>query len=185
MSQQADEADEPRRLVMSKPADEPTSGQGRRAEEAGDAEIAEADEAYEANETNEANKVDLADKATDATEITKANEADVADKPGDAEEAKADETNEAKADEAEAKADDVVEAIVIDAANYAIAADDANGAVLYSLTKYSAIIAEVKGYFGITAPDNQLGRRSSCSLRSKNQYQLDNQLEVVIEKGLV
>jgi len=28
--------------------------------------------------------------------------------------------------------------------------------VLYSLTKYSAIFAEVKGYFGITAPDNQL-----------------------------
>jgi len=43
----------------------------------------------------------------------------------------------------------------------------------------------VKGYFGITAPDNQLGRRSSCSLRSKNWYQLDNQLEVVVEKGLV
>jgi hypothetical protein len=28
----------------------------------------------------------------------------------------------------------------------------------------------VKGYFGITAPNNQLGRRSSCSLRSKNRY---------------
>jgi hypothetical protein len=75
---------------------------------------------------------------------------------------------------------------VIDAANYAIVADDANGAVHYSLTKYSAIIAEVKGCFGITAPNNQLGRRSSCSLRSKNRYQLDdNQLEVIIEKGLV
>jgi hypothetical protein len=57
--------------------------------------------------------------------------------------------------------------------------------VLYSLTKYSAIFAEVKGYFGITAPDNQLGQRISCSLRSKNRYQLDNQLEVVVEKGLV
>ena len=31
-----------------------------------------------------------------------------------------------------------------------------NAFFLYSLTKYSAIFA-VKGYFGITAPDNQLG----------------------------
>ena len=61
------------------------------------------------------------------------------------------------------------EAIVVDAANYAIVADDADGAVLYSFTKYYAIFAEeVKGYFGVTAPDNQLGQRSSCSLRSKN-----------------
>jgi len=30
-----------------------------------------------------------------------------------------------------------------------------NAVSLYSLTKYSAIFAEVKGYFGITAPDNQ------------------------------
>jgi hypothetical protein len=56
--------------------------------------------------------------------------------------------------------------------------------VLYSLTKYSAIFAEVKGYFRITAPDNQHGQRSSCSLRSKNWYQLDNQLEVVVKKRL-
>ena len=64
-------------------------------------------------------------------------------------------------------------------------ADDADGAVLYSLTKYSAIFAEVKGYFGVTAPDNQLGRRSSCSLRRKSRYQLDHQLEIVVEKGLI
>jgi polyferredoxin len=37
--------------------------------------------------------------------------------------------------------------------------------VLYSLTKYSAIFAEVKGYFGITAPDNQHGQKNSYSLR--------------------
>jgi len=75
----------------------------------------------------------------------------------------------------EAILDDVAnEATVVDVANYAIVADAADGVVLYSLTKYSAIFAEVKGYFGITAPDNQLGQRSSCSLRSKNQYQLDS-----------
>ena len=54
---------------------------------------------------------------------------------------------------------------MLDAANEAIVSDDADGAVLYSLTKYFAIFTEMKGYFGITAPDNQLGRRSSCSLR--------------------
>ena len=37
---------------------------------------------------------------------------------------------------------------------------------LYSLTKYSAIFAEVKGYFRTTAPDNQLGPMSSFSLKS-------------------
>jgi len=42
-------------------------------------------------------------------------------------------------------------------ANEAFVADDADGAVLYPLTKYSAIFAEVKEYFGITTPDNQLG----------------------------
>jgi hypothetical protein len=91
------------------------------------------------------------------------------------------------ADEA-ADAAETTEVDEADVANYAIVADNVDGtAVLYSLTKYSAIFAEVKGYFGITAPDNQLGRRSSCSLslRSKNRYQPDNQLEVVVEKGLV
>ncbi len=93
-------------------------------------------------------------------------EADLADEAADSAET-------TEADEAE------------DVANYAIVADDVDGAVLYSLTKYSAIFAEVKGYFGITTPDNQLGRRSLCSLKSKNRYQLDNQLEVVVEKRLV
>jgi hypothetical protein len=85
-------------------------------------------------------------------------------------------------------ANQAIEAIVVDAANKdneAFVADDANDAVLYSLTKYSAFFAEVKGYFGITKPNNQLGRRSLCSLRIKSRYQLDNQLEVVVEKGLV
>jgi hypothetical protein len=72
-----------------------------------------------------------------------------------------------------------------DESDKAIVADDANGAVLHSLTKYSAIFAEVKGYFGIIAPFNQLGQKSLCSLRSKSWYQLDNQLEIVIEKELV
>jgi hypothetical protein len=88
----------------------------------------------------------LADEADDAVKPDAANEADSADKAADAAET-------TKADEA-------------DVANYAIVADNVNGAaVLYSLTKYSAIFAEVKGYFGITAPGNQLGQRKLCSLR--------------------
>ncbi len=141
--------------------------------EAYEANVAEADEADEAilddaaNEAIVANKAaDSDDEADDAVESDAANDADSADKVADAAE--------------------TTEADKADVANYAIVADDVNGAaVLYSLAKYSAIFAEVKGYFGITVPDNQLGRRSSCSLRSKNQYQLDNQLEVVVEKGLV
>ena len=119
----------------------------------------------------------MANEATDATETTEADKADVANKPGDADEAKADEANEAEANEADAQEAIVtkeIEAYVIDAANYAIVADDADGAVLYSLTKYSAIFAEVKGYFGITAPDNQLGRRSSFFLKSNNQLECLN-----------
>ena len=82
-------------------------------------------------------------------------------------------------------ANEAIAVDVADKANEVFVADNADGAVLYSLTKYSAIFTEVKGYFRITTTDNQLGRRSSCSLRSKNRYQLDNQLEVVVEKGLV
>jgi hypothetical protein len=80
----------------------------------------------------------LADEADDAVEESDAaNKADSVDKAADA-------TETTEAGEA-------------DVANYAIVADNVDGAVLYSLTKYSAIFAEVKEYFGITAPDNQLG----------------------------
>ena len=128
-------------------------------------------------------------EANDAT----ADKAEVADKPAKADEAESYEANDAKADEADNKVDEADKAIVSDeikasvigkivAANEAIVideviavneadesnkavVDDANGAGLYSLTKYYAIFAEVKEYFGITAPDNQLGKRSLCSLR--------------------
>jgi hypothetical protein len=43
--------------------------------------------------------------------------------------------------------------------------------ILYSLTKYSAIFAEVKGYFGITTPNNQIGPMSLCFLKSNNQLE--------------
>ena len=133
MAAGADEAD-----VVDKPgeADDLTSGGCRQADKAGDAKFAEADEA---------------------------------DKPGDADKAKAN-----KANEAANEADEVIavdKAILDDAANKAIIANEANKAslaeakellansiaiVLYSLTKYSAILTEVKAYFGIFVFNNQL-----------------------------
>jgi hypothetical protein len=43
--------------------------------------------------------------------------------------------------------------------------DDAMAITLYSFTKYSAMVAEVKEYFGISTLNNQHGQRSLCSLR--------------------
>jgi len=127
-----------------------------------------------ADEANEAAEADAEANDTVEAIVTKEIEANVIDEIVAADEAILD--NAAN------------KAIVVDAANEAneaFVADNADGAVLYSLTKYSAIFAEVKGYFEITTPNNKIGHRSSCSLRSKNRYQLDNQLEVVIEKELV
>ena len=54
----------------------------------------------------------MADEATDAADTTEAGKADVANKPGDVDEAKADEANEAKDNEADAEANETIEAIV-------------------------------------------------------------------------
>ncbi len=115
----------------------------------------------------------------------------------DADKAKANKANKA-ADEADAKVDEadkviaVDEAILDDAANKAIIADEANEAslaeakellansiaiFLYSLTKYSAIVAKMKGYFGRTISNNQRKRWCSCSLRMQDQVKFNNQLE--------
>jgi hypothetical protein len=98
---------------------------------------------------NEANKPDKAVDVSEADEVeaTEANEADLANK--------LDKTDKAEAYEAdEAIVTDEIETRVI---NKAIVAGDADdGATLYSLTKYSAILAEVKGYFGIVGLNNQL-----------------------------
>ena len=168
------------------------------------------DDVNKADLANEADveAISTDDAVLDEAKVDEANEADEADaKANDAVEAIVTEEIEANVIDGIVAADDAIvideviavdkailddaanEVIVVDAANEAneaFVADDADGAVLYSLTKYSAILfTEVKAYFGMTTPDNQLGRRSSCSLRSKNRYQLDNQLEVIVEKGLV
>ena len=200
------------------------SGQGRRADEAVDAEFAKADEedlADEANDVNEANEANELDNQLGGTNVVA-----VAAKGHDAAEGQVAAGGQ-NAAEVQVAAEGLIAAISQVAAEGLIEAEghvaaegliEAEGQVaaegqfaakgqetlnnqlklgigmirhrnclvaLYSLTQYSAIFAEVKGYFGITAPDNQLGRRSLCSLKSKNRYQLDNQLEVVVEKGLI
>ncbi len=54
--------------------------------------------------------------------------------------------------------------------------DDAIAITLYSLTKYSAIIAETKGYFGMMISNNQLERWNSCPFRICSWRLIDNQL---------
>ncbi len=98
---------------------------------------------------NEANKPDKAVDVSEANEVeaTEADEADLANKLNKTDEAEANEAEEAI----------VTNEIVTRVINEAIVAGDAyDGAVLYSLTKYSAILAERKGYFGIIGLNNQL-----------------------------
>ncbi len=59
--------------------------------------------------------------------------------------------------------------------------DNAIANTLSSLTKYSTIAAEVKEYFGISAPNNQHGQKSLCSLRNR----ADNKLAeiTIVEMG--
>ncbi len=58
--------------------------------------------------------------------------------------------------------------------------DCVNDVFLYSRTKYSAIFAEVKGYFGIDERDNELDFLivDDGSLRRLDQIIFNNQLEV-------
>jgi hypothetical protein len=63
---------------------------------------------------------------------------------------------------------------------YVVSVDCVNDGFLYSLTKYSAIFAEVKGYFGIDERDNELELVivNDGFLRILDQIIFDNQLEV-------
>ena len=60
---------------------------------------------------------------------------------------------------------------------HVVSVDCVEDGFLYSLTKYSAIFAEVKGYFGRTISNNQRKRWSLCSLRMQDQVKFNNQLE--------
>jgi hypothetical protein len=67
----------------------------------------------------------LANEAADAVETTEVNKADVVYKPGDADEAEANEADKAEAGEADAEVNEAVEAILDNAANKAIVANEA------------------------------------------------------------
>ncbi len=105
---------------------------------------------------------DAAADAADATDAAEVDEADLAHKAADAAE-----VNEADEADLIIKADstllDVGIAIVY--------------LFLYSLTKYSAIVAKMKGYLGRTI-SNQRKRWSVCSLGMQDQVKFNNQLEV-------
>ncbi len=160
----ANEADD---VIMTNKAVDATEANKAKATEANEADDAVMPAEVDETETNKA------DKATEASL------ADDVDDSGDAEVAKANEADKAEANVAN-KADAVNKpnkadkAHVADRANLANKANKADSTlldngiviVLYPLTKYSAILAEVKAYFGIFVFNNQLvGMVWSC-LRS-------------------
>jgi hypothetical protein len=124
----------------------------------------------------------LPNKATDAD---KAEKADLPNKAIYATEAnKAEATEADKADEAEAIDAAIVLFFII--ANILIVIprsllDKGIVIILYSLTKYSAVFAKRKGYFGIMISNNQhgIGRRCLCFLKIWNDYQC-NKIEATI-----
>jgi hypothetical protein len=150
-------------------ANEADEAEAVEANEANDAEVAKANEADKAKATG-ANKADEANSPNEATDANKANKANSPDKAIDATEA-----NEVEATEAD-KADAIVLFFII--ANIVIVIprsllDKGIVIILYSLTKYSAVFAKRKGYFGIMISNNQreIGRHCLCFLKIWNDYQ--------------
>jgi hypothetical protein len=136
------------------------------ADEANDAKIAKANEAGKAKATdaNKADEANFPNKATDADEADEANKAYLPNKAVDATEA-----DEVEATEAN-KADAIVLFFII--ANIIIIIprsllDKGIVIILYSLTKYSAVFAKRKGYFGTLISNNQHGIGRHCFASSK------------------
>ncbi len=161
----ADETDEADKADK---ADKLTSQQCL-ADDVHDAEVAEANDAEEA-EATDADKADEANLPNEATDADEVDEANSPDKAVDASEA--DEVEATEADEADA----IVLFFII--ANIVIVIprsllDEGIVIILYSLTKYSAVFAKRKGYFGIMISNNQygFGRRRLCFLKIWNDYQ--------------
>jgi hypothetical protein len=144
-------------------ANEANKAESIEADETHDAEVTKANEADEAKATD-ANKADEANSPNEATDADKADKADSPDKAIDATEAGKVEATEA--DEADA----IVLFFII--ANIVIVIprlllDEGINIILYSLTKYSAVFAKRKGYFGIMISNNQrgIGRHCLCFLK--------------------
>ncbi len=149
-------------------ANEANKAEAVEANEANDAEVAETNEADKAKATDadEADEANLPNKATDAD---KADKADWPNKAVDATEANKIEATEAN------EADAIVLFFII--ANIVIVIprsllDKGIVIIFYSLTKYSAVFAKRKGYFGIMISNNQrgIGRRCLCFLKIWNDY---------------
>ncbi len=149
-------------------ANEADEAEAVEANEANDAEVAEANEADKAKATDadEADEANLPNEATDADKTDKAN---LLNKAIDATEA-----NKVEATEAN-EADAIVLFFIIANILIVIPGPLLNGGIviiLYSLTKYSAVFAKRKGYFGIMISNNQrgIGRRCLCFLKIWNDY---------------
>ncbi len=161
------DADKTNEANKANKADKLTSRQGQ-ADDVDDAEVAKANDAEEAKATdaNEADEANFPNEATDADEV---NKADLPDKAVDASEA-----NEVEATEAN-KADAIVLFFII--ANIVIVIprlllNEGIIIILYSLTKYSAVFAKRKEYFGIMISNNKhgFGRRRLCLLKIWNDH---------------
>jgi hypothetical protein len=142
------------------------------------AELEKLDAANEAIVSNEAGEADAVDKSNEAILIDAANKAIVANKANESNEAiLIDEANKANKASVVNKVGVTNKAIELplDGGNvviYFIVIYFSFGLlILYSLTKYSAIFAEVKGYFRITVPNNQPGPMSLFFLKSNNQLE--------------
>jgi hypothetical protein len=144
--------------------DELTSWRGL-ADDVDDAAVTKANDAEEtkATDADEADEANLPNKAADAVEVNKANLPNKAIDASEADEVEATEAN---------KADAIVLFFII--ANIVILIprlllDKGMVIILYSLTKYSAVFAKRKGYFGIMISNNQRG----CFLEIWNDYRRD------------
>jgi hypothetical protein len=167
-------ADEIEACVINKATDATGANEADEAEaveanEANDAEVAKANEADKAKATD-ANKADEANSPNKATDANKANEANFPDKAIDATEADKVEATDAD------KADAIVLFFIIANIIIVIPRSLLNKGIviiLYSLTKYSAVFAKMKGYFGIMISNNQrgIGRRCLCFLKIWNDSQ--------------
>jgi hypothetical protein len=146
---------------------------------------AEATKATNANDTTKANDADKADKVDKANEADESNEAKeaieaneaicgsemiaTAMKPKNPVDETVDPANMTNKLDELAVAKGGAEGHVV-AKGHVVSVDCVDDGFLYSLTKYSAIFAEVKGYYGIFVLNNQLvGMVWSCSRSLKCQ----------------
>jgi hypothetical protein len=165
-----DDADKTDKADKANKANKLTSRQGL-VDDVNDAEVTEANDAEEAKATD-ANKADEANLPNEATDANEVDEAVFPYKAVDASEA--DKVEATKADEADA----IVLLFIIPNIVIVISRsllDEGIVIILYSLTKYSAVFAKRKRYFGIMISNNQhgFGRHRLCFLKIWNDHQRD------------